>query len=94
MLSATDPNSNTTTYGFDAMGRSTTETFAGGHSVQYGYDANSNMVLRTDQNGTVVAYHHDLRNDVTRKSFTVTASHIKGETSEKLFWYGAANKAA
>ncbi|GGP25404.1 hypothetical protein GCM10010971_12230 [Silvimonas amylolytica] len=63
VLTATDPDSNKTTYTYDASGNPTSLTDAASHVTQYtSYDANGNLLSMTDPNGKVSAFTWDARN--------------------------------
>lgn len=81
LTSLTDDNARTTSYGFDALDRSTTSTFADTKSVATTFDENGNATTWTDQNGTVVTNTFDALNRLTARS-VARGTGVLGTTAE------------
>ncbi len=61
----TDPDSNVTSYTYDALNRVTTITDALSQDTTFAYDANSNLTSITDANSHATSYTYDALNRVT-----------------------------
>jgi YD repeat-containing protein len=80
VLTATDPNHNTTQYAYDGQGNLITITNAVGHVMSYSnYDANGRVGRITDPNGSTTDLTYSPRGWLMNK--TVTASSIVQVTS-------------
>ena len=92
LTKAIDARSNETTFEYDALDRTTREVYADSGAVLYYYDVNSNILTRQDQNTTKVFYKYNLLSLLTKKTFSIAANHIQGETTEQEFTYDALNR--
>jgi RHS repeat-associated protein len=75
----TDNNGNTTTYGYDALNRRTSETLADTTVTTYAYDADDNLIKVTDNNGTVQNHTYDNLNRRVQTA-VVPAAGVVGTT--------------
>ena len=89
LTTLTDAEGNETGFEYDARDRMTKKVFADTYDMDWEFDDNGNVVKRTDQNGTVVNYLYDVADRLTEKTFSVTAPHIKGETTKQEYAYDA-----
>lgn len=87
-----DARSLDTVFGYDVLGRTTSETYADASARSFTYDANSNMLTSTDANGNTITYTYDLLNRVTEKDITAGANGLAGENGTVLFWYDALSR--
>ncbi len=87
LISQTDDNGNVTTYGYDALDRLETTTFADQSTTSSTFDTHDNQLTMTDGNGTVVTWGYDLLNRRTTTSVSL-ASGIVGTTCETFAYDG------
>jgi RHS repeat-associated protein len=59
VTSQTDPDGNTTTFGYNAAGQRTSTTTPGGETTQFGYDAVGHQTSITAPSGAAIAFSYD-----------------------------------
>ena len=79
LLSDTDANGQTTSFGYDANDRVATVTGAFGHALSFAYGATGNVSTVTDPTGAVYAYNYDANNNLIRVDYP--------DASAKLYHY-------
>lgn len=91
LVSETDDNGNSTFYGYDALNRRDTESFADGLSKIYTYDRDNNLVTYTDQNGSVCTHTYDGLNRLRQKDVT-RAAGVLGFTQQTFEYDGLSRR--
>ena len=87
VIGIVDDNGKRTSFGFDALDRKQTHTYADGRSYVFSYDKDDNVRRVTDPNGTVVNKVYDAANRLTEVNVT-RASGTLGTTRETLRYDG------
>jgi YD repeat-containing protein len=82
-----DPNGNPTAYGYDALDRLTSTTYADGTTASQAYDRASNPVRCSDANGNIVTLTYDALNRHTRTDIQ-RAARQGGTALQALAWDG------
>lgn len=85
-----DDNGNTTSYGFDALDRMTSETCADGTVKTLAYDAHDNLLMVIDASGSAINSQFDLLNRTTTRAITPgngVAGQNNGGTTQELYEY-------
>ncbi|MEM7364462.1 MAG: RHS repeat-associated core domain-containing protein [Pseudomonadota bacterium] len=91
LISETDDNGNTTRYGYDALDRRITETFADNTVKRSAFDRDSNLVRFTDQNGSVCLHTYDGLNRLLAKNLT-RAEGVLGTTQQTFQYDGLSRR--
>jgi RHS repeat-associated protein len=94
-LTGVSQSGQTRSYGFDALGRLTSETNPETGTTTYTYDSDStcgsspgDMVKKVDAIGNVICFHYDTIHRLT--STTYPSGSYSGSTPEKVFVYDSA----
>lgn len=91
LIQQIDDNGNATTYGFDPLGRQTSETYADGTSQSYLYDVHDNRKVSTDAIGSVVNADYDSLNRLVHKS-VARGPGVSNDTTFETFKYDGASR--
>jgi RHS repeat-associated protein len=82
-----DDNGNRTSFGYDALDRKTSHTFADGKSYAFTYDLDSNVKTVTDPNGSVITKTYDALNRLVELDVARGAG-VVGTTRETYSYDG------
>ena len=86
LVTRTDGAGNTTTYDFDARGRTFRVTLPDGKTALTWFDALDNVVSNKDPIGTTAKFTYDLQNRMTRRDM-VLASGVATDTTFEVYQY-------
>jgi YD repeat-containing protein len=86
LLASSDSHGNTTSYGYDSVGRCTSVTNADGTRLSLIWSPRSNLIQEIDANGTLVIHTYDLNDRCISNSITPGAG-VAGTTTFETFAY-------
>lgn len=88
LLSTTDSHTNTTSYGYDSLGRCTNVTNADGTRHTFVWDSRNVLASEQDANGTLTLHTYDLNHRCTANQYAPGPSVAATTTFEQLAYDG------